>query len=969
MMSLCFRHARATTFYRPLLILLFAVLLHQKAAGVQITNANFFNALPATFCPDDRWFIANVLSPSDAIGPLSIHGEKYEMLYNFSPTLKDPNGGYVNFYEDEGLQWRVNVILINPYLLSQRAGVGQYTLTVTYNRTALQYDPTVPGNVSAGATTVVSLAFTFEIQASPVTFNFRTINNVDGGTICNNTSVIELNATPAGGDYKVNGGLSGLSFVGNKVLLDPKILDYTTSVTYQYGGGTCSKLETELTVLPVPDITFGISDGCLGEEIPFAISVQPSVPPSNSYTWQVQNYFCEFGDGPAQSSQTWPQTIPDRHAFHNTGYYTVKLNFETQFTLGPDHPFGCPGVYENAVVIKEAPVVDFTWENVCVDQSTVFTGTLKGLATTNVADILWDLDGAGYKPGTLNANFTYASPGIHTAKFKVTTSNNCFQEKVKEVYKMPVIDASQLPYIQNFDAGNGDWLAGANENLSASSWTWDAPNGFALQGDANGSGKAWFTQSSAAPNLHYGLNEKSWVHSPCLDLSQMKSPMLSLNLRSLLQEQIDGVVIQMDSSGKAFDDAEWITVGDMDETHGWYDHRGIPGNPGNQALNQYGWSGNRDEAGWRYAAVPLDGYLPALPANRKRLRFRVALGSQNTNLMAPLDGFAFDNFAISERDRIILAEWFTHVSLTTSNDLFNAFSLISGTKEVKPSMVRMEYHLNGLKANEEDPIHAQNPSVHNARAAYYGVTNSLPVLVLDGAPIVNPFPTLAQTTFDNDALEVSKVRFDAVTAQQHASGEVDIDVHYSILQSIDPDSRIRVAVVEKVVDSNAAQSYYAVRAMLPDVTGTRVGEQNQIPTTKTLHITWEPNAMQFNKVASLALVAFAQDDDTRQVFQSLLVDNLSIAPITITATEPAAKAKMKLNVYPNPADAFIQVDSKTMDIKLYNALGEDVPVVATRYDGGQRIDTGHLPEGVYMLRVNDGESVALQKVIVVHSHP
>ncbi|AYB29715.1 T9SS type A sorting domain-containing protein [Chryseolinea soli] len=957
----------AARFHGLLWILLFTIFIHQKAIAVPLTNASFFNILPSTYCPDDRWFVINILSPSDAVGPAKIHGEKYEVLNNFSPSVEAPSGTTVNFYEDNGLQWKPDVFLMNPYLLSQRAGFGQFMLSATYKRTAIQYDPTAPGNIAEGATTVVMLSFNFEILTSPVTFNFRTLNNVDGGTICNNTSVIELKATPAGGDYKVNGSLSGLSFVGNKVLLDPKILDYSTSVTYQYGGGTCSKLETELTILPVPDITFGISDGCLGEEIPFAIAVQASTPPPGTYTWQFNNYFWEFGDSPAQSSKAWPPNVPDRHAFQHTGYYTVKLNFQTEFTLGPDHPFGCAGVYEKGVVIKEAPVIDFAWENVCVDQATAFKGTMQGLTTTSVKDILWDLDGTGYQPGTLNANFTYATSGLHTAKFKVTTSNNCFQEKEKEVYKMPVIAASQLPYIENFDTGNGNWLEGTNENLSTSSWTWDAPSGFVLQGDASGSGKAWFTQSSAAPNLHYGLNEKSWVHSPCLDLNEMKSPVLSLNLRSLLQEQIDGVVIQVDSSGKAFDDAEWVTVGTMDETHGWYDHRGIPGNPGNQVLNQYGWSGKRDDAAWRYAAVPLDNYLPALPANRKRMRFRVALGSQNTNLMAPLDGFAFDNFAITERDRIILAEWFTHVSLKTPNDLFNTFSLIPGTDEVKPSMVRLEYHLNAVKVSEEDPLHEQNPSVHNARAAYYGVTNDLPLLVLDGTPIANPFQAPAQTTFDNHALEISKVRFDAVTAQQNAGGEVDVVVHYTVLQPIAPDSRIRVAVVEKVVKNNSTESYYVVRAMLPDVVGNRVGDQDQMPATKMLHITWQPDASQFNDAAALALVAFAQDDNTRQVFQALLMDNLSIVQATITATERGAKTKP--NVYPNPADAFIQIETKTPDVKLYNTVGEEMPVAITLSDRGPNMDVRQLPGGVYILRINDREQITLQKVLVVHSRP
>jgi len=97
------------------------------------------------------------------------------------------------------------------------------------------------------------------------------------------------------------------------------------------------------------------------------------------------------------------------------------------------------------------------------------------------------------------------------------------------------------------------------------------------------------------------------------------------------------------------------------------------------------------------------------------------------------------------------------------------------------------------------------------------------------------------------------------------------------------------------------------------------------------------------------------------------MDDLTIVPVLITATEQAAK--MQLNVYPNPADAFIQIDTKTADLKLCNTLGEEVPVIVAHRDGGQHIEVKHLPEGVYILRINDREHITLQKVVVAHSRP
>ncbi len=75
---------------------------------------------------------------------------------------------------------------------------------------------------------------------------------------------------------------------------------------------------------------------------------------------------------------------------------------------------------------------------------------------------------------------------------------------------------------------------------------------------------------------------------------------------------------------------------------------------------------------------------------------------------------------------------------------------------------------------------------------------------------------------------------------------------------------------------------------------------------------------------------------------------------------------MKPVIYPNPADEFIRIDNSNLCINLYTALGHEVPIVVTPRSDGQYMQVAHLPEGMYFIRTNDHENIALQKVVVLH---
>ena len=159
----------------------------------------------------------------------------------------------------------------------------------------------------------------------------------------------------------------------------------------------------------------------------------------------------------------------------------------------------------------------------------------------------------------------------------------------------------------------------------------------------------------------------------------LEKPTLSFDYSSDLLVT-DGVVLQYSINNGA----TWLQLGSFDFVAdggqgissgiNWYTFTGIPGNPGNfdvfdrSAYNPagYGWNMATDNQ-WRRAIHKIDlkddnGSLIIPKEGWSDIRFRFALGSMSgqkkdeTGL--DLEGFAFDNFSLYNRDRVVLVESF-----------------------------------------------------------------------------------------------------------------------------------------------------------------------------------------------------------------------------------------------------------------------------------------------------------------------
>ncbi len=194
---------------------------------------------------------------------------------------------------------------------------------------------------------------------------------------------------------------------------------------------------------------------------------------------------------------------------------------------------------------------------------------------------------------------------------------------------VPTVDV--FPYYQEFEEGPSGWMSGG----VISSWELGDPAGFAIAGAppaTPGSINSWTTELDD----YYNLNEKSYVISPCLDMSSLILPYVEFDLNYDTQLYDDGAKMQYSTDGGV----TWSDLGGIGTGENWYNHMfNYAMWPAFYIDNYNGWAGN--SGGWVHAKHDLS-FLAG--ESNVRLRFVFASGAfWNFN-----DGFAFDNVRVAD---------------------------------------------------------------------------------------------------------------------------------------------------------------------------------------------------------------------------------------------------------------------------------------------------------------------------------
>ncbi|MCI5058593.1 MAG: PKD domain-containing protein [Flavobacteriales bacterium] len=255
------------------------------------------------------------------------------------------------------------------------------------------------------------IGLTNNAGCTPATFNFQN-NSSQGAGIGYLWDFDNGNTSTAN-------GLQTQTYINNSFTVDSN-KTVSLIVTNQYG---CMDTAFEnITIHPTPDASFTLSSSsaCANDPITFTNTSQPI---TSTFLW-------EFGD-----LNTSAQTSPT-HQYANFGAYEVILT--------ASNAYACVSKDTDSVFVDPAPVANFTFQDLCFGDSTLFTNTSTG----NLDSAIWTFGYNNLKDtidgGTGNTGHIYANTGNYNVTLEVINLIGCRDDITQpiSVLAVPTADFS-----------------------------------------------------------------------------------------------------------------------------------------------------------------------------------------------------------------------------------------------------------------------------------------------------------------------------------------------------------------------------------------------------------------------------------------------------------------------------------------------------------------------------------------------
>jgi gliding motility-associated-like protein len=199
---------------------------------------------------------------------------------------------------------------------------------------------------------------------------------------------------------------------------------------------------------------------------------------------------------------------------------------------------------------------------------------------------------------------------------------------------------STFPYRESFESDDGGWTPGGTNN----DWTWGSPAKTNITVAGTGT-RCWMTGGLTGNSYKDG--QKSWLRSPCFDLSSLPNPVIYFKIFWDTERNFDGAGFQYSTDNGA----TWHNLGTAGASTNclvanWYNDGGIV------YLGDPGWSGNTQSSsgncvggfgswGWLVAQHDLSSL-----AGEPNVMFRFTFGS-GTQCNA-FNGVAIDDINIKQ---------------------------------------------------------------------------------------------------------------------------------------------------------------------------------------------------------------------------------------------------------------------------------------------------------------------------------
>jgi len=238
----------------------------------------------------------------------------------------------------------------------------------------------------------------------------------------------------------------------------------------------------------------------------------------------------------------------------NFRLYTVANDAEMVKVIAPaPNNCGLPSVMPLTVQVRNG--VGYTLYNVQLfykaDGGTTYTGIIDSIKAKDTVSYTFAQQ-LNVPPGTTHSITTWLAVAGDTYTQNDSIVNYKFRNS-------RII--SEFPYLENFEDNDGGFYASGMGN----SWQYGTPASPKINRAASGT-KAWKTNLAG----YYTNLEKSYLYSPCFDVSQLSNPMLSFSTAMDI-ENCGSTLCDYAYMEYTFDDETWNKLGEAGQGTNWYD--------------------------------------------------------------------------------------------------------------------------------------------------------------------------------------------------------------------------------------------------------------------------------------------------------------------------------------------------------------------------------------------------------------
>ncbi|MCE9539695.1 MAG: PKD domain-containing protein [Bacteroidetes bacterium] len=351
------------------------------------------------------------------------------------------------------------------------ASGGTEPYSYSWNTNPIQNSQLATG-LSAGTyiATVVDIDSCLDTLSVIITRNPDPVAKFGNTTVCNNTATqfTDSSSTSAGTISSRSwnfGDASPLNTAQNPSHLYANAGNYNVTLIVHNNFGCGDTITKSVQVYYNPVAAFTYSNVCLGDTMYFTNT--STVHNSTSIT----GYLWAFGDGSPNSN-----SINPAHYYSNQGTYSVTLVTTTANV--------CTDAETYSVKAFDAPVSAFTFSDICLLDSAVFTNTTLSPTMGSTASWSWDFgDGSLLNTNLWSPHHLYATPGTYQVTLTTYSSNLACPDTLSDsitVFPMPVANFSFTNVCLNEVMNFNDLSTVTSGTIANRSWNFGdgtSPNG------------------------------------------------------------------------------------------------------------------------------------------------------------------------------------------------------------------------------------------------------------------------------------------------------------------------------------------------------------------------------------------------------------------------------------------------------------------------------------------------------------